>query len=78
MDEQIISDETAKGETMGQKLTGLRFIVFLFTSCFVLAYIILCKLDSSLVQLQGLVLGIVGIAITLIGTRTVTDVMGKK
>lgn len=61
-----------------RKITGFRFIVFMFTGGMVFYYVHLCRANNDLIQLQGLILGIIGIAITLIGGKTATDVYGKK
>ena len=64
-------------ETLKQKITGFRFIVFCIDLLFNGMYIVFCKYNPDLIQLQGIVLGVNGMAIVLIGGKTVTDVKGK-
>lgn len=65
-------------ETLKQKITGFRFIVFIFTSIIVGGYIVYCDHNKELIQLQGIVLAVVTLSGVLIGGKTVTDVKGKK
>ena len=64
-------------ETLKQKITGFRFIVFVITSILIGGYIVLCKYNNDLMQLQGLPMGIIGMASVLIGGKTITDIKGK-
>jgi hypothetical protein len=65
-------------ETLVQKVTGFRFIVFMITAALVGSYITYCDHNKELIQLQGIVLGVVGMATALIGGKTYTDIKGKK
>ena len=76
MGDQIM--EAPKKETVFQKMTGFRFIVFVITSGIEIYFIHLCRANPDLVQLQGIALGILGMGITLIGGKTITDTYGKK
>ena len=65
-------------ESLKQKITGLRFIVFIFTSLNVGGYIFACHLNEALISLQGVILALVTLGGVLIGGKTVTDTKGKK
>ncbi len=65
-------------ESVKQKLIGFRFIVFVCVAMIVGGYVMLCKWDHELIQLQGLVVTLVTLGGVLIGGKTFTDVLGKK
>ena len=65
-------------EKLKSKLTGFRFIVFIFTSIIIGGFIVYCDHNKELIQLQGIVLALVTLSGVLIGGKTITDVKGKK
>ena len=64
-------------ESIGQKITGFRFIVFCLTSIFNMGYIYACSQKVELTQLSGLVMTYNGVAGALIAGKTITDTKGK-
>ena len=65
-------------ENFKNKITGFRFIVFIISAILTGAFVVFCNHNEELIQLQGLVLGVVGMATILIGGKTLTDIKGKK
>ena len=65
-------------ETIGQKITSFRFIVFIITSSLTSGFVWACHENEKLIALQGIILGVVTLAGVLIGGKTATDVYGKK
>jgi len=65
-------------ETVKQKITGFRFIVFIFTAIIIGGYVVYCDHNKELIELQGILLSFVTLAGILIGGKTYTDIKGKK
>ncbi len=65
-------------ETLKQKITGFRFIVFIFTCVLVGGYVVFCNHNKELIPLQGIILSIVTLAGVLVTGKTATDIKGKK
>ena len=65
-------------ETIKQKVTGFRFLVFVITAILDFTYIVMCKYDPSLKDVMDIVGKLNWCALVLIGGKTVTDSFGKK
>lgn len=58
---------------MKEMFTSYRFWVYVSSLVFVFGYMLMCRKAPDLIQIQGVVLGVVGIATALVVGRTVTD-----
>ena len=65
-------------ETLKEKITGFRFIVYVITVLFTAGYIVLCKYTPGLIPLQGVITFIISLSGGLIAGKTITDIKGKK
>jgi len=65
-------------ETLKTKLKSYRFIIFSITVLFVTGFFFLCRWCPGLIPLSGCVTAVIGLAVVLIGGKTITDIKGKK